>query len=110
MMTYTCQSFNVVRSVISSGSKEGKKDGNKDGDQMKAEELRQLIREVLEEQEQDTVDNKATKLKTGSMSASSFLSFLPPIVRFSKGAFTSINPTVPHPHLTASKTGSPVVI
>lgn len=39
---------------------------------MKAEELRALIREVLEEQEQEANigDKKATKLKTGSMSAS----------------------------------------
>lgn len=53
--------------------KEEKKDGNKDGDQMKAEELRALIREVLEEQEEeqtDVGDKSATKLKTGSMSAS----------------------------------------
>ena len=35
---------------------------------MKAEELRELIREVLKEQEE--VNNKATKLKTGSMSGS----------------------------------------
>ena len=40
---------------------------------MKAEELRELIREVLKEQEaqQSNVgDKSATKLKTGSMSAS----------------------------------------
>ena len=40
---------------------------------MKAEELRQLIREVLKEQEKEeapTDDKKATKLKTGSMSGS----------------------------------------
>ena len=38
---------------------------------MKAEELRQLIREVLKEQEEaPTDDKKATKLKTGSMSGS----------------------------------------
>ena len=40
---------------------------------MKAEELRELIREVLEEQEKaetSTDDKKATKLKTGSMSGS----------------------------------------
>ena len=35
---------------------------------MKAEELRELIREVLKEQEETS--NKATKLKTGSMSGS----------------------------------------
>ena len=35
---------------------------------MKAEELRQIIREVLKEQEE--ASNKATKLKTGSMSGS----------------------------------------
>jgi hypothetical protein len=52
--------------------KEEKKDGNKDGDQMKAKELRELIREVLKEQEGevDIGDKKATKLKTGSMSTS----------------------------------------
>jgi len=39
---------------------------------MKAEELRALIREVLEEQEQEVNigDKKATKLKTGAMSSS----------------------------------------
>ena len=40
---------------------------------MKAEDLRALIREVLEEQEEeqtDVGDKKTTKLKTGSMSAS----------------------------------------
>ena len=42
---------------------------------MKAEDLRELIREVLREQEEqeeesDVSDKKATKLKTGSMSAS----------------------------------------
>ena len=40
---------------------------------MKAEELRELIREVLKEQEEEEVDigdKKATKLKTGSMSGS----------------------------------------
>jgi len=38
---------------------------------MKAEDLRQLIREVLKEQEEAQVDDKgATKLKTGSMSGS----------------------------------------
>ena len=37
---------------------------------MKAEELRKLIREVLKEQEEvDVGDKKATKLKTGAMSA-----------------------------------------
>ena len=38
---------------------------------MKAEELRELIREVLKEQEEevDVGDKKATKLKTGAMSA-----------------------------------------
>ena len=35
---------------------------------MKAEELRELIREVLKEQEETS--NKATKLKTGAMSGS----------------------------------------
>ena len=45
----------------------------KDGDQMKASELRELIREVLKEAKEEQVDigdKKATKLKTGSMSAS----------------------------------------
>jgi len=37
---------------------------------MKAEELRELIREVLKEQEVDVGDKKATKLATGAMSAS----------------------------------------
>ena len=38
---------------------------------MKAEDLRELIREVLKEQEEAQVDDKgATKLKTGSMSGS----------------------------------------
>jgi len=39
---------------------------------MKAEELRELIREVLKEQEEeaDVGDKKATKLKTGAMSGS----------------------------------------
>ena len=39
---------------------------------MKSEELRELIREVLKEQEEETQvdDKKATKLKTGSMSGS----------------------------------------
>jgi TolA-binding protein len=37
---------------------------------MKAEVLRQLIREVLAEQESQPEDQQATKLKTGSMSAS----------------------------------------
>ena len=40
---------------------------------MKAEELRALIREVIEEQEKeeaDVSDKNATKLKTGTMSAS----------------------------------------
>ena len=39
---------------------------------MKAEDLRELIREVLKEQEEETQvdDKKATKLKTGSMPAS----------------------------------------
>jgi ElaB/YqjD/DUF883 family membrane-anchored ribosome-binding protein len=39
---------------------------------MKAEQLRELIREVLKEQEEETQvgDKKATKLKTGSMSGS----------------------------------------
>ena len=39
---------------------------------MKAEQLRELIREVLKEQEEkvDIGDKKATKLKTGSMSGS----------------------------------------
>jgi len=38
---------------------------------MKAEELRELVREVLREQEEaQTDDSKTTKLKTGSMSAS----------------------------------------
>ena len=39
---------------------------------MKAEDLRELIREVLKEQEEevDVGDKKATKLKTGAMSAS----------------------------------------
>jgi len=40
---------------------------------MKAEELRELIREVLKEQEEEETqvdDKKATKLKTGSMSGS----------------------------------------
>ena len=39
---------------------------------MKAKELRELIREVLKEQEEETQadDKKATKLKTGSMSGS----------------------------------------
>tara|TARA_Y100000592_G_scaffold100746_1_gene182510 strand:- start:17746 stop:18057 length:312 start_codon:yes stop_codon:yes gene_type:complete len=40
---------------------------------MKADELRELIREVLKEQEKEetpTDDKKATKLKTGSMSGS----------------------------------------
>jgi hypothetical protein len=62
----------AATSVISNGLKEEKKDGNKDGDQMKAKELRELIREVLKEQEGevDIGDKKATKLKTGSMSTS----------------------------------------
>ena len=38
---------------------------------MKAEELRELIREVLKEQEEvENDDKKTTKLKTGSMSGS----------------------------------------
>ena len=41
----------AVTSVISNGQKVEKKDGNKDGDQMKADELKALIREVLQEQE-----------------------------------------------------------
>ena len=44
----------AATSATSNGLREEKKDGNKDGDQMKAEELRALIREVLEEQRQKT--------------------------------------------------------
>ena len=65
--------MNAVTNAISSGSKEEKNVGKKDGDQMKAEELRELIREVLREQEEEKAnvgDKSATKLKTGSMSAS----------------------------------------
>ena len=50
----------AVTSAISSGLREEKKDGIQDGDQMKAEELKQLIREVLAEQD------KKMNLKTGT--------------------------------------------
>lgn len=51
----------------------GKNVGKKDGDQMKASELRELIREVLKEAQEEQSDirgKNATKLKTGSMSSS----------------------------------------
>ena len=50
----------AVTSAISSGLREEKKDGIQDGDQMKAEELKQLIREVLAEQDEKM------NLKTGT--------------------------------------------
>ena len=52
--------MNAVTNATSSGLREEKNVGKKDGDQMKAEELRALIREVLEEQ-----GNK-TKIKPGT--------------------------------------------
>ena len=50
----------AVTNATSSGLREEKNVGKKDGDQMKAEELKELIREVLAEQ-----DDKMT-LRTGS--------------------------------------------
>lgn len=57
---------------------------------MKAEELRALIREVLEEQEQevDVGDKKATKIKTGSMSASQRLKRSRERIKDTSGEFT----------------------
>lgn len=57
---------------------------------MKAEELRALIREVLEEQEQevDIGDKKATKLKTGSMSASQRVKTSRERIKDTSGEFT----------------------
>jgi ElaB/YqjD/DUF883 family membrane-anchored ribosome-binding protein len=71
--------------------KEEKKDGKKDGDQMKAEELRALIREVLREQEEEQVnvgDKSATKLKTGSMSASQRIKKSRERIKDTSGEFT----------------------
>ena len=52
--------MNAVTNATSSGLRDENNAGRKDGDQMKAEELKELIREVLAEQED------RMKLKTGS--------------------------------------------
>ena len=58
---------------------------------MKAEELRELIREVLREQEEDQSnvgDKSATKLKTGSMSASQRVKTSRERIKDTSGEFT----------------------
>jgi len=59
---------------------------------MKAEELRELIREVLREQEEEKVnvgDKSATKLKTGSMSAAQRVKTSRERIKDTSGEFTS---------------------
>jgi ElaB/YqjD/DUF883 family membrane-anchored ribosome-binding protein len=71
--------------------KEEKNAGKKDGDQMKAEELRELIREVLKEAEEEQTnvgDKNATKLKTGSMSASQRVKTSRERIKDTSGEFT----------------------
>jgi ElaB/YqjD/DUF883 family membrane-anchored ribosome-binding protein len=71
--------------------KEEKNAGKKDGDQMKAEELRELIREVLKEAEEEQInvgDKNATKLKTGSMSASQRVKTSRERIKDTSGEFT----------------------
>ena len=58
---------------------------------MKAEELRELIREVLREQEEEqtnVADKSATKLKTGSMSASQRIKKSRERIKDTSGEFT----------------------
>ena len=58
---------------------------------MKAEELRELIREVLREQEEEKAsvgDKSATKLKTGSMSASQRVKTSRERIKDTSGEFT----------------------
>ena len=72
--------------------REEKNAGKKDGDQMKANELRELIREVLkeaEEQQADVGDKNATKLKTGSMSSTQRLKTSRERIKDASGEFTA---------------------
>jgi ElaB/YqjD/DUF883 family membrane-anchored ribosome-binding protein len=83
--------LNAATNAISSGSKGEKNVGKKDGDQMKAAELRELIREVLREQEEEQAnvgDKSATKLKTGSMSASQRVKTSRERIKDTSGEFT----------------------
>jgi len=81
----------AVTSAISSGLREEKVDGKKGGDQMKANELRELIREVLKEakeEQADIGDKNATKLKTGSMSSSQRIKTSRERIKDTSGEFT----------------------
>jgi ElaB/YqjD/DUF883 family membrane-anchored ribosome-binding protein len=83
--------LNAATNAISSGSKGEKNVGKKDGDQMKAAELRELIREVLREQEEEQANvgaKSATKLKTGSMSASQRVKTSRERIKDTSGEFT----------------------